>query len=122
MANSKFDQLGEDKRAAIKKLDAVGWGIFFIWIGIAFLADVGLGVGLLGLGIIIVGVQMGRMYLNLPIEGFGLVMGVLFIVAGVWNLLRIHLGQEPIPYGLMPILSIAVGVVLVVSAVYRKRH
>ncbi|KIF79974.1 hypothetical protein [Noviherbaspirillum autotrophicum] len=122
MPDSQFDQLGEDRRAAIKKVEAAGWGVFFIWIGIAFLANLSLGVGLFGIGIIMLGIQMGRRHFHLPIEGFGLVMGMLFVLAGLWNLLRIILGQEPIPHGLMPVLSIAVGIVLVVSAVLRKRH
>jgi len=36
-----------------RKLDAIGWGIFFIWVGIALLADVGWGVGCIGVGVII---------------------------------------------------------------------
>lgn len=122
MTNSKLDQTGEDRRASLKKLDAAGWGIFFIWIGIAFLADVGWGVGLLGIGVIMLGTQMARMHFNLPIDGFGLVMGILFAVAGAWELLKINLGQEPIPNGLIPILSIAVGVVLVAAAFLRRQH
>lgn len=122
MAHSKLDHVGEERRAAIRKLDAAGWGLFFIWIGIAFLADVGWGIGLLGIGIIMLGIQAGRNYFGLPVEGFGLVTGILFAVAGVWELLEINLGREPIPDGLMPILSIAVGIVLVVFAVLRKRH
>lgn len=37
------------------KLDSVGWALFFIWVGIVFLADVGWGWGLLGIGVIILG-------------------------------------------------------------------
>lgn len=46
-----------------RKLDAVGWGLFFIWMGIAVLADVGLGVGFLGVGLIILGGVVAREYL-----------------------------------------------------------
>jgi hypothetical protein len=122
MADSKLDQTMENRRALIKKLDTAGWGIFFIWIGIALLADVGWGVGLLGMGIIMLGVQMGKKYFSLPLEGFGLVIGILFVVSGAWELLKTNLGGELIPGGLMPILSIVVGVVLVLSALFRKRH
>ncbi|HJW55663.1 MAG TPA: hypothetical protein VJ577_10355 [Burkholderiaceae bacterium] len=122
MANSKHDQTGEDRHILIKKLDAVGWGIFFIWIGIAFLADVGWGIGLLGIGIILLGGQMGRMHFNLPVEGFWLVMGILVVVAGAWELLKLNIGEEPIPGGFIPILSIVIGVALVASALLRKRR
>ncbi len=44
-------------------LDAVGWGLFFIWIGVAFLADLGWGVGLIGVGVIIIGTSAAGRYL-----------------------------------------------------------
>ena len=47
-----------------RKLDAVGWGLFFIWIGIAVLADMGWGVGLIGVGLIILGALVAREYLS----------------------------------------------------------
>ena len=47
-----------------RKLDAVGWGLFFIWIGIAVLAEVGWGVGFLGVGLIILGGVVAREYLS----------------------------------------------------------
>jgi hypothetical protein len=43
-----------------RKLDAVGWGLFFIWIGVAILTDVGWGVGLIGVGVIIIGALVAR--------------------------------------------------------------
>jgi len=46
-----------------RKLDAAGWGLFFIWIGIAVLSDVGWGVGLIGVGVIILGGLVAREYL-----------------------------------------------------------
>ncbi len=47
-----------------RKLDAAGWGLFFIWIGIAVLADVGWGVALIGVGAIILGGLAAREYLT----------------------------------------------------------
>lgn len=46
-----------------RKLDAVGWGLFFIWIGIAILADVGWGIGLIGVGLLIIGLMAAGEYL-----------------------------------------------------------
>ena len=43
-----------------RKLDTIGWGLFFIWIGIAILADMGWGVGLIGVGVIILGGFVAR--------------------------------------------------------------
>ncbi len=47
-----------------RRLDAMGWGLFFVWMGIAVLADVGWGVGLLGVGLIILGGLVAREYLS----------------------------------------------------------
>jgi hypothetical protein len=47
-----------------RKLDAVGWGLFFIWMGIAIHADVGWGVGFLGVGLIILGTRVAGEYLS----------------------------------------------------------
>jgi len=34
--------------ATVHKLDAAAWGVFFLWVGIALVAGLGWGVGLLG--------------------------------------------------------------------------
>ena len=113
----------ENTRALLKKLDAVGWGVFFIWIGLAFLAHVGWGIGLLGVGAIALGAQAARKYFGLPVERFGLVIGIVFVLWGALKLLNIQLGEASIPGGLLPIVLIVVGIALVVSALLRKpRH
>ena len=120
MAEHESDRNVEDTPALVKKLYAVGWGVFFIWTGIAFLADVGWGAGLIGVGVIALGAQAARKYFGLPLERFWLVLGVVFVVWGGWRLLRIQLGELPIPGTLLPILFIGVGVVVVISALVRK--
>ena len=52
------------KKKLNRKLDAAGWGLFFIWTGIAVLADVGWGVGLIGVGVIILGGLAAREFLS----------------------------------------------------------
>jgi hypothetical protein len=97
-----------------KKLDAAGWGLFFIWVGIAFLADFHIGVGLLGVGIITLGGQAARRFLDLKLEGFWVVVGLLFFVGGLWELFEAEVG-------LVPILLIVVGLALLVSAFWGRR-
>lgn len=72
-----------------KKLDAAGWGLFFIWMGIAVLAHVGWGAGLLGVGVIILGTQVTRKYLGLRLKGFWVAFGFFFILGGVWELFNV---------------------------------
>ncbi len=109
MVQSDDDQRATNRRALNKKLEAAGWGLFFVWIGIALLADVGWGVGLIGVGIIILGAQLSRSYLSLRLEGFWVVVGFLFVVGGVWELFNVQLA-------LVPILCIVAGVALLASA------
>ena len=46
-----------------RQLDAAGWGLFFVWIGIAVLANLGWGIGLIGIGLIIFVKLLAREYL-----------------------------------------------------------
>jgi hypothetical protein len=62
--NNKAETKTAQRKKLERKLDAAGWGLFFIWMGIAILADVGWGVGFLGLGIIILGSLGVREYLS----------------------------------------------------------
>lgn len=114
------DQRSKTTRALAKKLDAIGWGVFLIWIGIAFLANFGWGVGLFGVGLVTLAVQLTRKYFRLPVEGFSLVIGTGFVVWGAWELLKTQLGEAPMGGNLLPILFIAVGVVFVVLPFLRK--
>ena len=96
------------------KLDAVGWGLFFVWVGVALLLDVGIGVGLLGIGVITLGMQAVRKVCHLPLEGFWVVVGLLFVVGGLWELFDVQLP-------LVPLLLILAGIALLVSAA-RGKH
>jgi hypothetical protein len=113
MEERKHDQRLTNRHVLHKKLDAAGWGLFFVWIGIALIADVGWGMGLLGVGIITLGAQAARNYFGLKLEGFWVVTGFLFVLGGVWELFNV-------PLDLMPILCIVAGVALFVSVLVGK--
>jgi len=98
-----------------RKLDAIGWGLFFIWMGIAFFAHIGWGAGLLGVGIITLGAQAARKYFALKLKGCWVAVGFLFVVGGVWKLFNIQLG-------LLPILCIVAGVALLGSRLVGSRE
>jgi hypothetical protein len=111
MADRYDDQTTVNGRALRRRLEAAGWGLFFIWIGIALFAHVGWGVGLLGAGIITLGAQLARKYFGLKWEGFWVAVGFLFVVGGVWRFFNVQLG-------LLPILCIVAGVALLVSTFF----
>lgn len=113
MEQNNHDQKFTNRQVLHKKLDAAGWGLFFIWIGIALFAHVGWGAGLLGVGIIILGTQVARKYFGLKLEGFWFAVGSLFVLGGVWELFHVRLE-------LGPILCIVAGVALLVSVLLAR--
>lgn len=101
-------------------LDTAGWGLFFIWVGIAFWADVGWGAGLFAVGVIGLAMQTLRFFLDIPLDRFGLAVAVVFTLAGAWKLLDIQLPPDGL-HAIWPAISLGVGVLLVVAA-FRKGH
>ena len=97
-----------------QRLDAAGWGLFFLWVGIALLLDVGWGIGLLGVGIITLGEQAARRYIGISLDGFWVVVGLLFLAGGMWELAQIQASM-------VPFLVILAGVAIFASA-FRKRR
>lgn len=78
-----------------RRLGGAGWGLFFLWVGLSFLLDVGWGVGVLGVGILALTMQVIRRSLGLRVERFWILAGSILTVAGTWELLalRISLGS-----------------------------
>lgn len=91
-----------------KNLDAIAWGLFFIWVGVALTANVGWGLGLIGIGAITLAAQVARRYFGLAAEGFWVVVGLLFFLGGVWELLGVR-------FSLVPIVLIVAGLALLFS-------
>ena len=83
-------------------------GLLLIWIGVALLADVGWGVGLIGVGTILLLEQLTRWRLAIEFEWFWVGTGAVAIGTGV----AITVGLRD---ALMPILLIVVGGALVAS-------
>ncbi len=108
------DQRLTNTKIFSKRLDAVVWGLFFVWVGIAFLAHVGWATGLLGVGIITLGGQVMRKYFALRVEVFWVMVGFFFLLGGGWELIDV-------PFGLLPILCITGGLIILVSTLAGKR-
>jgi hypothetical protein len=92
------------------KFDAIGWALFFIWVGVAWLAGIGLGAGLLGVAAITLGMQGVRKIYGAPIERFWILVGMGFAAAGLWQWIDI---QMP----LAPFIFIAIGLAVLLRAV-----
>jgi hypothetical protein len=95
------------------RLDTIGWALFFIWVGVAWLADLGTGIALLGIGVVTLGTQLLRKLVGIRVDVFWLVVGVLLVLGAVWDMLAVRLA-------LLPLVLIAVGVLLLIG-VWRGR-
>jgi len=106
---------GINKVHLAQKLDAAGWGLFFIWVGAALLLGLSWGVGLVGVAVITLGGQAARRYLGLGVQVFWVVVGLLFLVGGFWELYQVRVS-------LVPILLIIAGAALLASIFGSHRH
>jgi hypothetical protein len=106
---SNSEQRTPAERAKLdQKLDSIGWGLFFLWVGTALLLGIGWGFGLLGVGAIVVGEQIARRVLGLAMNGFWVVIGVVFLLGGVSELIHIEIT-------LLPVILIFAGIALLLS-------
>ncbi len=100
------------------RLQALGWGLFIIMIGILWLVpgeDVPESTWLLGAGIIMLGLNGVRCLYGIRISGFTVVLGILALVAGVSGLYGVEAS-------FFPILIILVGVSIILkSFVFKGR-
>ncbi|MDJ0759840.1 MAG: hypothetical protein QNJ19_10600 [Woeseiaceae bacterium] len=92
-----FNKMTEfmERHDRTSKYDAAGWALFFIWVGVAWLAGFSLGVGLLGVAAITLGMQAIRKASGVPVEGFWVLVGIGFAVAGLWQGLDVQLPLAP---------------------------
>ena len=96
-------------RSKAKKITAIGWGLFFIWLGIVLMLNASIGLILIGVGIISLGMQVSRKYSGLETDGFWILVAILFVAVGTWELFELKLP-------LMSLFLIVVGAALLVSA------
>jgi len=75
MSTGGINRNSEADRASMARIEATGWGLFFLWVGVALVASVGWGIALLGTGVISLAVQSARRLSGLSVcrwsVGFG---------------------------------------------------
>lgn len=89
----------EPKEALSQRLEAIGWGLFLIIIGMIWIAPAGLvpdGTWLIAAGAIMLGVNVARYLNSIKMSGTSLILGALAIVFGVGGFAGIKLPLVPI--------------------------
>jgi len=106
---------GRRKHRSLKgaRIDAVLWGLFFVWMGVILLwKKMPAGVGSLGIGGIVLGGALARWIFGATVSLYWLIIGAVFILAGIGGLAGIDL----------PFLSIALIVCGVLLLFHTKSH
>lgn len=98
-----------------KAVERFGWGVLFIWVGIAVLLQVGWAYGLIGAGLIILCSEIAHVMVGEHrIDWFSTIVGLIFVFGGIWILFGIQVS-------LVPILCIVAGAALILSALTSRR-
>jgi hypothetical protein len=77
-------------------LDVVGWALFFIWAGVAWLLEVSLGWGIIGTGILLFGLQLARVLLHMPVDVFWIIVAMALVIGGFWELWGVAIPLAPL--------------------------
>jgi hypothetical protein len=101
------------QKVKIKRITTIGWGVFFIWLGLVLMFKAGVGLILLGVGLISIGTQVARKYAGLESDGFWILVAVLFIIVGIWEMFDVKMP-------LMSVFLLIVGIAFLVSALKSK--
>ncbi len=106
-----------------RKFEMIAWGLFFIWWGIAD-SDFGLlkalphGLGWLGIGLILLGLNAARTLNGIPSRSFTTILGILAFVLGGLQLARLVL-RPPFELPIFAILLIVFGVIVLAETMRR---
>ena len=94
-------------------ISTVGWGAFFVWIGIIMLVDIPPGWALMAVAVIVLAGQLARVAFGLVREGFWVTVGALFLLGGIWQLFDVQLQ-------LVPALLIGAGLAVILTRTWPK--
>ena len=97
-----IDSPNPSNRDHARQIDSAMWAVFFIWVGVVMLAGLPWAWFLVGVGGLFVGAQIVRQQRGLKVELFGVIVGLIMLAAGAWDLFAL-----PLP--LMPIILIVLG-------------
>ena len=111
--------MDEQQRLLNRRYEMIVWGAFFIWWGVttlfSFLPG---GVGEIGIGLILLGLNVARALNKIPTSAFTITLGVIALVLGGVELLR-SIFRLPFELPIFPVLLILLGAILLVRAITR---
>ncbi len=109
----------DTQQTSNRTLETLAWGAFFIWWGVTELVpSLPHGIGALGIGLILLGLNAARALSGLPASGFTVTLGILALVAGGLDLAGAVL-RPPFEIPIFAILLIVLGVILLGRSLLR---
>jgi hypothetical protein len=104
-----------------RNFEAIAWGALFIWWGITELfTSLPVGTGAIGIGLILIGVNVARLTSGLPISRFSTTLGILALV---WGGLELAGALLSLPFELpvFAILLIVLGAIILAPALFKSQ-
>lgn len=109
-----------DMKTLNQRYETVAWGALFLWIGAVWLVPgEHFGLGWLGIGIILLGLNLVRYLRKIPTNWFSITLGVIALVLGAAKLLASLLRLD-VELELFPIVLVVTGVNLLIRAVVTR--
>lgn len=106
-----------EKAILNKRLEAIGWGLFLIMLGgFALIPEALVPKGLwsIGVGVIMLGLNITRYYFEIKMSGFTTFLGIVSLLSGITQLMGLHSLDAAI-------LLIVIGAYLIVKPWFEKR-
>jgi hypothetical protein len=104
-----------------RDFDTMAWGAFLIWWGLTEIVEFPQGVGAVGIGLILLGLNMARSLNGMPTNGFTLTLGLLALVWGGLELAGTLLSL-PFELPVFAIVLIVLGVILLMRELQRSNN
>ncbi len=103
-----------------RNFEMAAWGALFIWWGITVLfTSLPHGVGAIGIGLILLGLNAARRLNGIPASGFTITLGILALALGGLELANMVL-HLPFELPVFAILLITLGVILFAREILRR--
>lgn len=102
----------EQQQTMNRRFEAIGWGSFFVWWGVTELfQSIPDGIGAIGIGLILLGLNAARSRYGIRTSGFTTTLGILAIVLGGLQLAQLVL-DIPFELPVFGILLIVLGMII----------
>ncbi len=109
----------DPQQTSNRTLETLAWGAFFIWWGVTeLIPSLPHGIGALGIGLILLGLNAARALNGLRTSGFTVTLGILALVAGGLDLAGAVL-RLPFEIPVFAVLLIVLGVILLARSLLR---